>query len=70
MFHVNTLRPYATAMLWPFVHVTTPRDDDEYAVDQIFVVEIDNVLWRRGKYMLLYTHFKDEQIPRVWHRLN
>jgi hypothetical protein len=33
-------------------------------------VKIDIVSERRGKYVLFYTHFKDEQIPHVWHHLN
>jgi hypothetical protein len=70
VFHVISFRLCPSATLRLFVHVTTTEDDDEYDLDNIFVVTIDIVHERRVKYMLFYTHFKDEQIPLVWHRLN
>jgi hypothetical protein len=39
---------------------TLEDDDDECDLDRISVVKIDIVARRRGKYMLFYTHFKDE----------
>jgi hypothetical protein len=44
--------------------------DDEYDLDRVSVVKADTVPQRRGKYLMFYTHFKDEQIPPMWHRLN
>jgi hypothetical protein len=70
LFHVDDLRPYPPATLRLSVYVTTREDEDEYDIDHIFVVKIDNVARHRGKYLLFYTHSKDEQIPHVWHRLN
>jgi hypothetical protein len=71
VFHVNSLRPCPIAMFRLFVFVTTLEDDDdEYDPDRILVVKIDTVLRRRGKYLLFYTHLKDELIPHIWHRLN
>jgi hypothetical protein len=39
-------------------------------LDHINVVKIDDIQGHRGKYMLLYTHFKAEPILLVCHRLN
>jgi hypothetical protein len=61
---------YNIATLRPSIRDTTPENNDDYNVDHIHFVKIDNVRGRRGKYMLLYTHFKDEQIPHAWHRLD
>jgi hypothetical protein len=71
MFHVNNLRPCSTEPLRPAdpVHVTE-GDDDEFEVSRIFVVCIKSLLGRRGKYLLFMTHFSDDDIPPVWHRLN
>jgi hypothetical protein len=33
-------------------------------------VEGDEVQWRRGKYLLLMTHFAEDDIPHVWHLLD
>jgi hypothetical protein len=51
------------------VSVTTPCDDDDYDVAN-FTTVIDNVPGRLGKYLLVYTHFKGEQIPHALHYLN
>jgi hypothetical protein len=45
-------------------------DDKEFDVSHIFVVCIKSLRGRRGKYLLFMTHFNDDDIPRVWHRLN
>jgi hypothetical protein len=55
----------------PFVLVSTHEDeDDDDDLDRISAVKIGTFLRRRGKYLLFSTHFKNEQIPLVWHRLN
>jgi hypothetical protein len=46
------------------------EDDDEYDLGRISAVKIDTVPRRLGEYMLFCTHFKDEKIPLVGHRLN
>jgi hypothetical protein len=70
-FHVNNLRPCSTASLRPTVHVTTPdSDDDEIKVSQISAVCIKSLPRRRGKYLLFMTHFRDDDIPHVGHRLS
>jgi hypothetical protein len=72
VFHVNNLRPCSTAPLRPAVPVSVPEGDDEesFDVSHIFVVCIKSLLGRRGKYLLFMTHFSDDDIPHVWHRLN
>jgi hypothetical protein len=58
-------------MLRPSVPITKLEDDDdEHDVDIISTMKIENVLGRRGKYLLFYTCFKDKQIPLSWYRLN
>jgi hypothetical protein len=70
VFHVNSLRPRPTPTLRLRVLVATPKDYDEYDVYYICVVEIETVAGHRGKRMMFYTHFNDEHIPPLWHRLN
>jgi hypothetical protein len=70
VFHVNNLRPCSTAPLRPAVPVTVPEGDDEGDVSHISAVCIKSLPGRRGKYMLFMTHFSDDDIPHVWHRLN
>jgi hypothetical protein len=72
VFHVNNIRLCLTMTLHSSVHVTThDDDDDEYDLDRMSFVKTDIVPRCRGKYMLFYTHFKDEQIPHAyWHCLN
>jgi hypothetical protein len=71
VFHVNNLRPCSTAPLRPAVPVTVPEgDDEEFDVSHISNVCIKSLPRRRGKYLLFMTHFRDDDIPHVWHRLN
>jgi hypothetical protein len=70
VFHVKNLRPCPIVALHLSVHATAHENDVENDVDRIFVVKIDTVLGRREKGMLFYTHFRNEQILPVWHRLN
>jgi hypothetical protein len=71
VFHVTNLRPCPTASLQPNVPVTVlKRDDAEFDVSHISTVCIKSLLGRRGKYLLFMTHFSDDDIPHVWHRLN
>jgi hypothetical protein len=51
--------------------MTVPEgDDEEFDVSHICVVRIKSLPGRRGKYLLFMTHFHDDDIPPVWHRLN
>jgi hypothetical protein len=71
VFHVNNLRPCSTVPLRPDVPVTVPEgDDEEFDVSHISDVCIKSLPRRRGKYLLCMTHFRDDDIPPVWHRLN
>jgi hypothetical protein len=71
VFHINNLRPCSTAPLRPVVPVTVPKgDDEEFDVSHISVVCIKSLPGRRGKYLLFMTHFSDDDIPPVSHRLN
>ena len=71
VFHVNNLRPCSTALLRPAVPVTVPEgDDEEFDISHISAVCIKSLPGRRGKYLLFMTHFSDDDIPPVWHRLN
>jgi hypothetical protein len=71
VFHVNNLRPCSTALQRPVVPVTVPKgDDEEFDVSHISAVCIKSLRGRRGKYLLFMTHFSDDDIPPVWHRLN
>jgi hypothetical protein len=45
-------------------------DDEEFDVSHISAVRIKSLPGRRGKYLLFMTHFSDDDVPRVWHRLN
>jgi hypothetical protein len=45
-------------------------DDEEFAVSHISVVCIKSLPGRQSKYLLFMTHFRDDDIPPVWHRLN
>jgi hypothetical protein len=71
VFHVNKLRPCSTALPQPAVPVTVlGGDDEEFDVSHISPVCIKSLHGRRGKYLLYMTHFSDDDIPPVWHRLN
>jgi hypothetical protein len=71
VFHVNNLRPCSTAPLRPVVPVIVPEgDDEEFDVSHIFAVCIKSLHRRRGKCSLFMTHFRDDDIPPVRHRLN
>jgi hypothetical protein len=71
VFHVNNLRPCSTAPLRLSVPVTVAEgDDEEFDVSHISAVCIKSLPGRRGKYVLFMTHFSDDDIPPVWHRLN
>jgi hypothetical protein len=71
VFHVNNLRPCSTAPLRPAVQVTIPEgDDEEFDVSHMFAVCINSLPGRRGKYLLPMTHFSDDGIPPIWHRVN
>jgi hypothetical protein len=71
VFHVNNLRPCSTAPLRPAIPVTVPEGaDEDFDVSHISDVCIKSLLGRRGKYLLFMTHFSDDDIPRVLHRLN
>jgi hypothetical protein len=71
VFHVTDLRPCSTASLQPTVPVTVLEGDDEgFDVSHISTVCIKSLPGRRGKYLLFMTHFSDDDIPLVWHRLN
>jgi hypothetical protein len=72
VFHVNN----CMIMLYRSTTTTTtpvsvPKgNDDEFDVSCIYVVCIESLPRRRGKYLLLMTHFDDDDIPLVWHRLS
>jgi hypothetical protein len=71
VFHVNNLRPCSTVPLRPAVPVTVPEGDDEdFDVSHIYALCIKSLHGRRRKYLLFMTHFHDDDIPPVWHRLN
>jgi hypothetical protein len=71
VFHVNNLRPCSPATLRPAIPVIAlEEDDEEFDVSHIYVVCVKSLHGRRGKYLLFMTHFRDDDIPLVWHRLN
>jgi hypothetical protein len=71
VFHVNNLRPCSTAPLRPAVPVIVHEgDEEEFDVSHISVVCIKSLPRRRGKYLIFMTHFSDDDIPHVLHRLN
>jgi hypothetical protein len=71
VFHVNNVRPCSTTPLRPDVPMTSLEgDDEEFDVSHICAVCIKLLPRRRGKYVLFMTHFNDDDIPPVWHRLN
>jgi hypothetical protein len=71
VFHVNNLRPCSTVPLRQAVPVTVRGEDDEdFDFSYIFVVCIKSLPRRRGNYLLFMTHFRDDDIPPIWHRLN
>jgi hypothetical protein len=71
VFHVNNRRPCSTTLLRPAVTMTVLEgDDEEFDVSHIYAVCIKSLPRRRGKYLLCMTHFSDDDIPHVWHRLN
>jgi pyruvate-formate lyase-activating enzyme len=71
VFHVINLRPCSIASLRPLVPVIIPEgDEEEFDISHISDVCIKSLLGRRGKYVLFMTHFSDDDIPLVWHRLN
>jgi hypothetical protein len=62
---------FSTAPLRPAVPVTVLEgDDEEFDVSHIYVVCIKSLPGRQGKYMLFMTHFSDDDISPVSHRLN
>jgi hypothetical protein len=62
-FHVNNLQPYSTTALRFVVQVTIAYgDDQELEVSQIFVVCIKSLHERRGRYLLVRTHFSEDDI--------
>jgi hypothetical protein len=70
MFHVNNLKPCSTASLRLVVPITLLEgDDEEFDVSHISAVCIKSLPRRRGTHFLFMTHFSDDDIPRVWHRL-
>jgi hypothetical protein len=71
VFHVNNLRPYSTDSLQLDVPMIVPEGGDEESdVSHIYIVCIKSLHRRRGKHLLFMTHFSDDDIPHVWHRLN
>jgi hypothetical protein len=71
VFHVNNLRPCSTTSLRHVVPLTVPKgDDEEFEVSHIYVVCIKSSHGRRGRCLLFMTHFDDDDIPHIWHRLN
>jgi hypothetical protein len=71
LIHVNNLRPCFIASLRPFVPVTIPQGDDEdFDVSHIPYVSVKSLHGRRGKYLLFMTHFSDNDVPPIRHRLN
>jgi hypothetical protein len=51
--------------------VTVPEgDDEEFDVSHVSAVCIKSPPGRRGKYLLVMTHFSADDIPPFWHRLN
>jgi hypothetical protein len=71
VFHVNNLRTCSTTSFRYVVQVTTLEgDEDEFRVSHICDVSIESFRERRGIYLLFMTHFNDDDIPHVWHRLN
>jgi hypothetical protein len=67
----SNLRPRSTVPLRPAVPMTILEgDDEEFDVLHIFVVCIKSLPRRRGKYLLFMTHFSDNDILPVRHRLN
>jgi hypothetical protein len=71
VFHINNLRTCSTSSLRCAIPMTVPKgDDEEFVVFQISAVCIKSLHGRRGKYLLFMTHFRGDDIPPVWHRLN
>jgi hypothetical protein len=70
VFHVNNLRPCSTTLRPVVPVIVLERDDEEFDVSHIYVVCVKSLPGRRGKYLLFMTHFHDDDIPLVWHRLN
>jgi hypothetical protein len=71
VFHVNNLRPCSTDSLRLDVPMIVPGGGDEESdVSHISIVCIKSLHRRRRKYLLFMTHFSDDAIPHVSHRLN
>jgi hypothetical protein len=71
VFHVNNPRLCSTEPLRLVVPVTVLEgDDDEFKVSHISAMCIKSLHGRRRKYLQIMTHFSDDDIPHVWHRLN
>jgi hypothetical protein len=71
VFHVNNLRPCSTAPQRLAVPVIVHEGvGDEFDVSHISVVCMKSLRGRRGEYLLFMTHFNDDDIPHVRHRLN
>jgi hypothetical protein len=49
---------------------TLEGDDEEFDVSHISIVFFKTLPGRRGKYLLFMPHFRDDDIPHVWRRLN
>jgi hypothetical protein len=45
-------------------------DEEEFDFAHISAVCVKSLPERRGKYLLFMTHFRDDDILPVWHRLN
>lgn len=73
VFHVNSLRPCPTAPLRatvPVVTGTEEEDNQEFQVERISSVKIGPVPGRKGDQLQFLTHFADQTIAPLWHRLN
>jgi hypothetical protein len=71
VLHVNNLRLCFASSLRHVVPVTVLEgEDEEFDVSHISNVCITSLLGGRGQHLLFMTHFNDDDIPAVWHRLN
>jgi hypothetical protein len=72
VLHVTNLRPCSANSLRLVVAVTVLEGNDEgFEVSHISTVCIkSSKTGRRGRYLLFMTHFIDDDIPPICHRLN
>jgi hypothetical protein len=71
MFRMNNQRPCSIASLRPPLPLNVPEgDDEEFDVSHITFVCIKSLHGRQGKHLLFMTHFSDDDIPPIWHRLS